>query len=174
MNFEQFKANVIQWATDRNFFAKNGATLSGQIKKGISECGELADNLAKGRNILDDIGDNCVVAINVATLIDPSWELAVTYKPQGIDKSTSDEILSDLTAEWAGLLMSKTCFYCECILNLCSEMAEAHGLNIEDCYEKAWNDIKDRKGIMRNGTFIKQADLDKEAQNVSANSGSPV
>ena len=174
MNFEQFKANVIQWATDRNFFAKNGATVSGQIKKGISECGELADNLAKGRNILDDIGDNCVVAINVATLIDPSWELEVTYEPQGLSIEHSDEVLSDLTLEWGQLLAKKTCSTCQHILNLCAELAEAHGLNIEDCYEKAWNDIKDRKGIMRNGTFIKQADLDKEAQNVSANPGSPV
>lgn len=158
MNFEQFKANVIQWASDRNFFAKDGATISGQIKKGISECGELADNLAKGRDIKDDIGDNCVVAVVVSTLIDPSWELENKYKRQGINKSASDEILSDLAIEWATLLMGKTCFYCESILSLCAEMADAHGLNIEDCYEQAWNDIKDRKGKMVNGTFIKESD----------------
>lgn len=33
------------------------------------------------------------------------------------------------------------------------------GLNIEDCIELAWNEIKDRKGKMIDGIFVKEADL---------------
>ena len=33
------------------------------------------------------------------------------------------------------------------------------GLPIEDCVAYAYNEIKDRKGEMRNGSFIKEADL---------------
>ena len=33
------------------------------------------------------------------------------------------------------------------------------GLDIEDCVMKAYSDIKDRKGEMINGVFIKEADL---------------
>jgi NTP pyrophosphatase (non-canonical NTP hydrolase) len=33
------------------------------------------------------------------------------------------------------------------------------GVNIEDCIETAYNEIKDRKGKMVNGTFVKESDL---------------
>ena len=38
-------------------------------------------------------------------------------------------------------------------------LAAQHGMRIEDCIEVAWQEIKDRKGEMRNGTFVKEADL---------------
>lgn len=31
------------------------------------------------------------------------------------------------------------------------------GLNIEDCINSAFNEIKDRKGKMNNGTFVKES-----------------
>jgi NTP pyrophosphatase (non-canonical NTP hydrolase) len=33
------------------------------------------------------------------------------------------------------------------------------GVNIEDCIETAYNEIKDRRGKMVNGTFVKESDL---------------
>lgn len=158
MNFQDFKQNVIQWATDRNFFAKDGATVAGQIKKGISECGELADNLAKGRDIKDDLGDNCVVAVVVATMLDKHYNLESSYKLSAVNESATDEILSDLLMEWGTLLVTRGPGHCENILNLCAEMAEAHDIDIQVCFDKAWNDIKDRKGKMLNGVFIKESD----------------
>lgn len=38
-------------------------------------------------------------------------------------------------------------------------LAQQFGVSIEDCIETAWNEIKDRKGKMVNGTFIKESDL---------------
>jgi NTP pyrophosphatase (non-canonical NTP hydrolase) len=38
-------------------------------------------------------------------------------------------------------------------------LAKQCGLNIEDCIDIAWNEIKDRKGRMVDGIFIKEADL---------------
>lgn len=38
-------------------------------------------------------------------------------------------------------------------------LAAQHGVTIEDCIEIAWNEIKDRKGRMVNGTFLKESDL---------------
>jgi len=38
-------------------------------------------------------------------------------------------------------------------------IAERNGLSIQECLGQAWNDIKDRKGQMRDGVFIKEADL---------------
>ena len=38
-------------------------------------------------------------------------------------------------------------------------LAEQHDVNIEDCIDVAWNEIKDRKGKMVNGIFVKESDL---------------
>ena len=37
-------------------------------------------------------------------------------------------------------------------------IAERNGLTIEECLEKAWDDIKDRKGVMVDGVFVKEGD----------------
>jgi len=39
-------------------------------------------------------------------------------------------------------------------------LAAQHGLTIEECLETAWRQIKDRKGRLVNGVFLKEADLD--------------
>ena len=38
-------------------------------------------------------------------------------------------------------------------------IAERNNLTLQDCLLKAWEDIKDRKGKMVDGVFIKEADL---------------
>jgi len=58
----------------------------------------------------------------------------------------------------------------DCLVVL-SIIAKLEGLSLEECWEAAWNDIKDRKGILlKNGTFVKTTDsnyerLVKENQN---------
>ena len=37
-------------------------------------------------------------------------------------------------------------------------IAERNGLNLRDCLAKAWDDIKDRKGRMVDGIFVKEGD----------------
>lgn len=37
-------------------------------------------------------------------------------------------------------------------------IAERNGLSIGGCLEKAWHDIKDRKGTMIDGVFVKEGD----------------
>jgi len=37
-------------------------------------------------------------------------------------------------------------------------IAEQIGTDLDDCLEVAWQSIKDRKGVMRNGVFIKEGD----------------
>lgn len=94
---EQTISKVIQWHHDRNLI--EGATEKDQLAKLIQEVGELSDNVCKGKEITDDIGDIMVVLIN---------------------------------------------------------FAERRGLTIQQCLEHAWDDIKDRKGAMRDGIFIKE------------------
>jgi NTP pyrophosphatase (non-canonical NTP hydrolase) len=39
-------------------------------------------------------------------------------------------------------------------------MAQQLGCSIESCIEAAWNQIKDRKGRMIDGVFVKESDLE--------------
>ena len=100
VNVGDFIQDIAQWHHDRNLI--NGSTNITQFAKLISEAGELSNNIAKGKDCRDDIGDMIVVLVNIA---------------------------------------------------------ERNGYTIEECLAQAWNDIKDRKGKMINGTFVKEADL---------------
>jgi uncharacterized protein YabN with tetrapyrrole methylase and pyrophosphatase domain len=59
--------NVLGWAADRGILANS--TASQQFLKLVSEMGELADNIAKGRDTRDDIGDCMVVLTIIANLM---------------------------------------------------------------------------------------------------------
>ena len=101
MNYlEHLENNIKAWHHDRNLI--DGSTDKDQYLKLIQEAGELSDNICKGRDIADDIGDMIVVLINIA---------------------------------------------------------ERNDLNLTTCVEKAWQDIKDRKGRMVDGIFVKESDL---------------
>jgi NTP pyrophosphatase (non-canonical NTP hydrolase) len=46
----------------------------------------------------------------------------------------------------------------DCLVCL-TNLAKMHNLTLEQCGNHAWNQIKDRKGEMRNGTFVKEENL---------------
>jgi NTP pyrophosphatase (non-canonical NTP hydrolase) len=92
-------SNITEWHYDRNLI--DGSTDKDQFLKLVQEAGELSDNICKGKNIVDDIGDIMVVLIN---------------------------------------------------------LAERNGLTVQECLAHAYNDIKDRKGKMVDGVFVKEAD----------------
>ena len=91
--------DIKQWHRDRNLI--DGATDKDQLAKLIQEMGELSDNICKGRDVADDIGDTIVVLINIA---------------------------------------------------------ERNNLSLTECVNHAYNDIKDRKGKMIDGIFVKEGD----------------
>ena len=91
---------IREWHHSRNLI--DGATDKDQVCKLIQEVGELSDNVCKGRDISDDIGDCIVVLVNIA---------------------------------------------------------ERNGLTLAECCAVAYDDIKDRKGRMIDGVFVKETDL---------------
>jgi NTP pyrophosphatase (non-canonical NTP hydrolase) len=92
--------NIKKWHHDRNLI--EGSDDKSQFAKLIQEAGELSDNICKGKDIRDDIGDMIVVLINIA---------------------------------------------------------ERNDISITECVRQAWDDIKDRKGRMVDGVFVKEGDL---------------
>lgn len=45
------------------------------------------------------------------------------------------------------------------IISVLINIAERNGLTIQECLAHAWEDVKNRKGQMRDGIFIKEEDL---------------
>lgn len=66
MNYslEDLEYLIKNWHKDRNLI--DGSTDKDQFLKLIQEVGELSDNLCKGNDVRDDIGDIIVVLINIA------------------------------------------------------------------------------------------------------------
>ena len=64
MEFEGLETLTLMWANDRGIL--DNSTAGQQFLKLASEMGELADNLAKKRDVRDDIGDCLVVLALIA------------------------------------------------------------------------------------------------------------
>jgi len=63
---EQLNIKILEWSHDKGILT-NGNAIT-QCLKLMSELGELADNLAKDKDVKDDIGDCFVVLTNIAAL----------------------------------------------------------------------------------------------------------
>ena len=66
MALEELQPKVLAWAEARGILTNSEPKT--QCLKTISEVGELADNIAKGRCIRDDIGDILVTLIILSKL----------------------------------------------------------------------------------------------------------
>lgn len=149
-------AKIEQWAEDRNII--NGTRPIDQAMKLFSEFGELADNVGKGRDCRDDIGDVFVVLTIMAKQYDieirrvlnmplPAECLCLKWDVASLGKSINDFVLEYNEILHLGLCISFLSFICK-----------RSGYTLQECVEIAYNDIKDRKGIVYNGLFIKESD----------------
>lgn len=150
---------IEQWAEDRNII--NDSKPIDQAMKLFSEFGELADNVGKGRDCRDDIGDVFVVMTIIYKQLGKSID-NVSFKELPNISSIKDEVCwlgyglcgelaSDIdTGEFEGDL--------DCEVSRLNGIALHLGYTLEECVQIAYNDIKDRKGVMFNGVFIKESD----------------
>ena len=150
-SWEEFVQNVKEWATARNLI--KGSTVRAQGLKGLSEAGELADNFAKGKDIQDDIGDCCVVAV-ITMLQAGGVRIAHSVDTESYDEATV--CIADIAEDFAYAVMAY--LPADCVPTAASTLCHYQGINFIECLNQAWNDIKDRKGIMHNGVFIKESD----------------
>lgn len=156
---EQLIKQIEQWASDRNII--KGSKPIDQAMKLFSEFGELADNVGKGRDCRDDIGDVFVVLTIMTAQHGHSIDDHLSTCGKGYNlKGTVLELCENLIVfanaqhlENEGVqeaLSMATCLLESIALqNLCS---------LKECVQLAYNDIKDRKGLMHNGVFIKESD----------------
>ncbi len=159
---------IEQWSKDRKL---DTADSRKQMKKLGEESGELYSGLSKGKEdvIIDSIGDTFVVMVVlstqkgidvkeiVKTLESYSNQLQIDIDDVSLSLMHKIGMLANAvrhgTPEYT--LMMHIQWTMECLL----DVADALGLDITECVEYAYNEIKDRKGEMRDGVFIKEADL---------------
>lgn len=155
---------IEQWADDRNII--KGSKPIDQAMKLFSEFGELADNVGKGRDCRDDIGDILVVL----TIISKQMEIDINFSINRKSLPLNEEIkilvarLSDsLTTIALHTQEDRLPIYAlNDAVSWLKLICLVRRYTLKECLEIAYNDIKDRHGYMRNGIFIKLSDMTSE------------
>lgn len=151
-------AKIEQWAHDRNII--NGSKPIDQAMKLFSEFGELADNVGKGRDCRDDVGDVFVVLVIMAKQTES--DINILSLPSLENLSLKQYVVE------LGFALNDFTFACDtagkedgsldiAIVSLC-RIAALQNTTLEECVQIAYNDISKRQGILWNGVFVKESD----------------
>lgn len=156
---------IEQWAIDRSL-DKNG-TVEGQLIKTAEEVAELIIGISKDdiEVIKDSIGDvfvtlvvGCLICdrrqnlLNAIYLLNRSEEIG--------EYADKYEYIKNLMCDCTSLLVDKN--YNQDIHMLLTRIimvADFYDLEFIDCVESAYGEIADRKGVIKNGSFVKESDL---------------
>ena len=153
--------NVKQWFIDRDL--ENGGRLDKQSLKLSEEFGELcAGYLKKNEQVTkDSIGDCAVVIVGLGLLIGEDVN-QIFKESDGLRKKEITETLISINANISEFQLSQGFASKEmCRHNLvrCIGYLKNLGYDFAECFELAYNEIKNRKGKMINGSFVKEGDL---------------
>ena len=168
--------SILGWAHERNLI--KGSTCRKQLAKTCEEFGELAAGLNKGKRALikDGVGDVLVTLIIANGCAGGEYLFSseeacndwIAPAPQVRSMEASDVVLSllyELVLELAYICRNsepadvyRTGRMKDMIRALNAASAFA-GCSLAECLQVAWLEIKDRKGRMVDGVFVKEADL---------------
>jgi len=159
MNLEK---KVQQWFVDRNLHEANPVK---QFLKLMEESGELFEGIAKDKSelIYDALGDIQVVMIGLEQQInngaqisanEQELELLLMVSSLG---NISQKLYSHVCHnETQTPLIKSDIMFLDSVINSVSIF---NGTNTENCLQIAYDAIKDRKGKMIDGVFVKEEDL---------------
>ena len=154
-----------KWFVDRDL--ENGGRLDKQSLKLSEEFGELCAGFLKKNEVLtkDSIGDCAVVVVGLALLIKEDVH-SIFEESDNIRRKDVMECFKLLNASISEFQLSQNLASKEmCRHNLVRAVAylksisKALDYDFTDCFEIAYNEIKDRKGKWIDGTFVKEEDL---------------
>lgn len=160
MELHKLITNVQQWSIDRGL---DKADSEKQLLKLYEEFGELASGLAKGNKevVKDSIGDVVVVLIILAQ--QKGVRLIGDFELSHGRLSKENVVLE--ASEYIGVVSNlvKRNLKCEghmvYLITYLQRIAKDENLKFEDCLSQAWNEIKDRKGKLIDGVWVKEEDL---------------
>jgi hypothetical protein len=167
---------VLTWATARNIIGDNAkGTPFAQLKKTLEEVNETRDALvfadaaqrmtgqvssAELNEIKDGIGDVCVTLIiggqMQGMIPQPDMELNTDKSNLVLMDEVAELVLEAATRLYRPAPQAAVVARFEFILNRLKLIASRFGWTLEECLEAAWDEIKDRKGKMVNGEFVRE------------------
>lgn len=162
MNNTELENKVQQWFVDRNLHEENPVK---QFLKLMEESGELFEGIAKDKPelIYDALGDIQVVLIgleqqikNGAQISANQQELELLLMVSSLG-NISQKLYSHVCHnETQTPLIKSDIMFLDSVINSVSLF---NGTNTENCLQIAYDAIKDRKGKMIDGVFVKEEDL---------------
>ena len=162
MNLEE---KVQQWFVDRNLHEANPVK---QFLKLMEESGELFEGIAKDKSelIYDALGDIQVVMIGLEQQIKNGAQISANQQELELLLMVSSlgNIAQKLYAhichnETQIPLIKSDLMFLDSVV---STVSFCNGTTAENCLEEAYKVIKDRKGKMIDGVFVKEEDLSVE------------
>lgn len=164
MELKELITKIEQWAIDRELDKK--ATVEAQSIKTAEEMAELIIGISKDNIevIKDSIGDVFVTLV-IGNMIDNNINIEENCK--GLKEKVEKIIEHDKKLEILSLVgvaeeVLKYGYYHHAIyygVGSIMGIAKVYDLEFTDCVESAYNEIKDRRGVTKNGQFIKEEDL---------------
>lgn len=159
---------IISWARWRDLHKKG--TVDGQAIKTAEEVAELIIGLSKDDKdkIVDSIGDVYVTLV-VGNLIQGKADFEKAFKRAEIDSKNTvghygapdkaEQIINLMMATKEVLILGYTTHTISFLLMVIMIVAGENQLNLKNCVESAYEEIKGRKGRIIDGTFVKESDL---------------
>lgn len=158
---QQLIKNIENWAEDRNLI--EGSTPQKQFIKLMEEFGELCCGVAKNKPdvIKDSIGDCFVVTV----ILKCQFKTNLFIRPNSLNKNLDVSLVIARVARDAALIPKsdlsaqvKLEIICGIVRHL-MDVSFLLDVDFESCVQAAWDEIKDRKGRMIDGVFVKEGDL---------------
>ena len=168
---KQLIQQIEQWAEDRNLI--KGSTPQKQLFKFAEELGELfAGHNKKDKELIKDSIGDCFVALTILSaqfgyhcLDDDILEAYECYQfpPEKFSGTTNLNFLLSWTGNLASALEYEEIADPFELVGLLAynlmHYAYGAGFDFYDCVKHAYDQIKDRKGKMIDGVFVKEEDL---------------
>ena len=141
---QELQVLILQWAKEKDLLKLENAPK--QRLKLLEEVGETAGAILKNNTdeIKDGIGDIFVVLVILAEQLSEE----ILFETYGVAKDNDE----DFVFLFDNILNSNRLYFSLAYLNdICTKL----NLDLTECANLAWNEIKDRKGNTIDGTFIK-------------------
>lgn len=156
---EELIKKVEQWSVERGL---NTADPNKQRLKLWEEFGELNASMARNdrEGAIDAIGDMLVVMIIYKQQLGYGSNYVLYPKKDNLDFIGRLEDIDLIDCTGRGIYDSGNCIEClGMIVENLTVLAYRLNTNLKECLAAAYDEIKDRRGKMVNGVFVKESDL---------------
>lgn len=163
MEIQKLIKLIEQWAIDRGL-DKNG-TLEGQLIKTAEEVAELIIGISKDdKELIKDSTGDVFVTLVVGNMLNKKYDINICInkaKESRMWPKRKVDLIHFIIQHIKSLLVYERYMdfeissIIECLMDIC----DWYELDFTDCVETAYKEIADRKGVVIDGTFIKEDDL---------------